>query len=203
MNEGATSRRSFLRTVMAVVALMLVIAGVALRVPAAGPLDADIVIERAALRKISDGWLLDARARVQLPITVRQGLDSGVPLDFVIELAVTQPRALLPDRTLHAARWSYRLVYYDLTRHYRLGTRPGKDARNYRSLTSALEGLGELRGLSIPDAPELSPAARAGERPLATLRMRLDPRALPLPLQPLIGTTWRVRAAPFSWRLPA
>jgi len=201
MASGAPARRSSLRVTLAVMAVALVIAGILLRAPTPDAPRADIVIERAALRDTADGWLLDAQAQVQLPLAVRLGLDSGVPLDFVIELSVTRPRTLLPDRELHAARWSYRLVYYDLTRHYRLGMRQGDDARNYRSLSNALEGLGELRGLGIATEADAGEASRNGLQ--ATLRMRLDSRALPLPLQPLIGTAWRVRAVPFTWTLAA
>ena len=146
-----TLARRALVTLAVALAVALVIGGLVSGSPSPGPDDADIVIERATLRDGAHGPVLDVRAEVQLPIAVRRGLDSGVPLDFLVELSVVRPRALLPDRRVGGTRWSYRLVYYELTRHYRLGTRDGTDARNYRSLLDALEGLGDLRGLPVTD----------------------------------------------------
>jgi len=215
------------RRALATLAVVLVIGGLVSGSPSPGPDDADIVIERATLRDGPHGQVLDVRAEVQLPIAVRRGLDSGVPLDFLVELSVMRPRTWLPDRRVGGDRWSYRLVYYELTRHYRLGTRDGTAARNYRSLLDALEGLGDLRGLPVTDpgtgsGTDIGTGAGGDVRPAlanggtaaaagrargnglrATLTMRLDARALPLPLQPLIGTSWRLRAAPYTWRIEA
>lgn len=161
---------------------------------------ADIEFQQARLREVGGYTLLDARAEVQLPMTVRQGLDSGVPLDFVVRLSVLEPRRFWFDRVRHRHEWRQRLVYYELTRHYRLtGGAVGADAprrgRNYRSLLAALDGLGTMRNLEAGDLAIDSLDADWRAR----LDMRLDTRALPLPLQPLIGTSWRLRSAPFSW----
>lgn len=177
-------------------AVLLLVAGAALFVlPLAEQGSrADIVFERASLSGADGDWRLDARADVQLPIAVRRGLDSGVPLDFEVSLELRTARRFWFDHREPAGRWRYRLAFYDLTRHYRLADSAGQ-ARNYRSLLSALEGLGELRALPLPDGVAVS---RPGAR--AVLRMRLDTATLPLPLQPLVRTSWRVRGEPFVWQ---
>lgn len=168
-----------------------------------------IVVREAALRRTPSAWRLDARVDFELPPEVRTGLDSGVPLEFVLELTLREPRRLRPDRVLLDIERRYGLVYYELTRHYRVRSLDDGTARNYRSLTTALEGLGTLAGVSLGSldvsAPG-GPAERDGALapPLAArLAVRLDHRALPLPLQSPFDATWRLASSPLIWTLRA
>ena len=198
---GARVRRHL---VLIALASLTIAIGLSLRsAPVAS--DIDIVFQQASLHSVDGRLLLDAQADIQLPQEVRQGLDSGVPLDFIVELSVHEPRRFIPDPKRLAGQWRFRLVYYELTRHYRLGSSDTGSARNYRSVLTALDALGKLRDLDIgtgtlPATGRDQSDADAGAWQ-ATLDMRLDTRGLPLPLQPLIGTSWRMRSAPFSWRV--
>lgn len=164
--------------------------------PAEGRID--IAFERAHLVRLPDRFALEARAEVELPDPVRAGLDSGVPLEFVVALKVREPRRFWPDRRRVSARWRYRLEYYELTGHYRLGSPDTGESRNYRSLLAALEALGTLRGLTVGPVAALGDVS-GGD--LATLSMRLDTGALPLPLRPLLSSSWRVGSEPLAWRV--
>lgn len=173
------------------------------------PAEGGIVFLRARLERLGQGWLLDAKADIELPREIRTGLDNGVPLEFIVELEIDRPRPWWPDRRLLRQRWHYRLVYYELTRHYRVSELETGTSRNFRSLLPALDGLGTLRVLltgddddvtddSLTQAPHRTLAATGNDR-RATLRMRLDSGALPLPLQPLLSSSWRLRTEQFSW----
>ena len=189
-----------MRPALAALALaaLLGAAAVALLARATGPHDAfDIAFERARLARLADRLVLDARAEVRLPDPVRAGLDSGVALEFVVALEVREPLRWWPDAHRASARWRYRLEYYELTRHYRLGSPDTDRGGNYRSLSRALEALGTLRGLTLPSGDGGGDAVGPGDR--ATLAMRLDVGALPLPLRPLVSSSWRVRSAPLAW----
>lgn len=141
-----------------------------------------IVFSAARLIPSGDQLVLDAQADIALPDAVRLGLDSGVPLYFVVELILAEPRSPWPDRAVTTKRWQYRLNYYELTRHYRINAITGGGSRNYRSLSQALSGLGDVQAAF--DTPE-----RLGE--VAIVNMRLDSTRLPLPLRPVFGGLWR------------
>ena len=154
----------------------------------------DIVFSEARLVPLGGQLRLDARADIDLPAAVRLGLDSGVPLEFVVKLTIARSRPPWPDKPIVTQRWRYRLNYYELTRHYRINAIDGGESRNYRSLARALDGLGAV-------STELSRPGVQGQ--VATLDMRLDGTRLPLPLRPVLGGLWRdswiIRGAPYRW----
>lgn len=192
--------------------------------------DGYIIISDARLTPVEGGWQLDARAEIRLSPVMRAGLDNGVPLEFAIDVALKQRRQWWFDRTVFAFEWRYTLAYYELTRHYRLQTGPVRmtqgeppvlrggraddgeqgSSRNFRSLLTALDQMGTMRGIELPAAnvqkaarkpAGRSQGARAFERLDGELEIRLDDRALPLPLQPVFSSTWRLASEEFVWPL--
>ena len=161
-----------------------------------------IAVREAAVRRMPTAWLLDARADIELPPSIRTGLDSGVPLEFVLELSLSEPRVLRPDRRVLAVERRYGLVYYELTRHYQVRSFDDGTARNYRSLPTALGGLGTLRGVPLAGTGAATPSATAVTVPRtlrAALVLRLDEQALPLPLQSPFGSAWRLTSGAYAW----
>lgn len=189
---------------LVVLAALLVVAAASVFAPVFAPArdalartvhgEPEIVFSNARLIPQGDRLMLDAHADIELPNAVRLGLDSGVPLEFVVELTLSQSRSPWPDKRMSTERWRYRLNYYELTRHYRINAIDGGGSRNYRSLSRALEGLGAV-------SAELDMPIATGY--VATVGMRLDSTRLPLPLQPVLGGLWRgswvVRGEPHSW----
>lgn len=143
---------------------------------------------------------LDARARVTLPATVEAGLNNGVPLTFVLDLQIIKPRRLWLDSTLFSLERHLRLTYYELTRHYRVEVQETQTSRNFRSLSSALAGLGELVSFEVAledaQAMQLQPPGL-----VASLSLRLSRSALPLPLQPIIRSSWTLASQEYRWPL--
>lgn len=187
-----------------------------------------IDISDARLTPVSNGWQLDARAEIRLSPVMRAGLDSGVPLEFVVEVGLVQRRRWWFDHTVFVFERRYTLIYYELTRHYRLQAGPvemikgeqlvvtgkraidGEEAssRNFRSLLTALDQMGTLRGIALhagmlprDTTPAGTARLPATERLQGVLTIRLDDRALPLPLQPVFSSTWRLASEEYVWPL--
>ncbi|MFK7995684.1 MAG: DUF4390 domain-containing protein [Granulosicoccus sp.] len=153
----------------------------------------DIKVSREA-----NELVLRANARVRLPSTIQAGLDSGVPLTFVLGLRVFEPMPWLPDRTVIEHERHYKLTYYELTRHYRVLAVESNISRNFRSLSSALSGLGELGLISFTlDEQQVQQIEQTGL--VGSLSMRLSKSALPLPLQPIIRSSWTLVSEEYRW----
>jgi len=128
---------------------------------ARGGATGNIALSNVAVRSVANDWYLNADADI----------------DFY-----------MPDKIVSTFERRYRLTFYELTRHYRVESMADGRRRNYRSLLSALDGLGTLRNelLGISVSERLNESNR---QPLVgTMRLQLDSRALPLPLQPLLAS---------------
>ena len=183
-----------------------------------------IEIQSATLSESSSGWQLGALADIQLSPEMRQGLNSGVPLQFIVDFRIKRNRAFWFDDTVFEHRHRLTLTYYELTRHYRLQSHTTGESGNYRSLTAALEKLGRMQSEIVqkPDGfdGELFDSVADGEvgaggsddsevdnrsqhygQLYGQLSVRLDDKALPLPLRPLLSSTWKLASEEFAWSL--
>lgn len=156
-----------------------------------------IEVSSAQLRDSVGGWQLTADAEITLSREIRQGLDNGVPLQFIVAFRIKKPRTWWLDKTLVETEHRFSLIYYELTRHYRLQSVNTQQSRNYRSLLAALDDLGAIQGMTIN-----RPASFKDSGDLfGHISVRLDGKALPLPLQPLLSSTWRLASEDFTWSL--
>lgn len=161
-----------------------------------------ILISSAELLQQNDRWWFDYRAAFDLPSDIRLGLESGVPLQFIVSLQVKKPTKFWRDEVLLQARYRIRLVYYELTRHYRIKFVDTDRSVNKRSLLSALDELGTLRMMDVTDSVKNpTTLADSTQSRVATLAIELDQRALPLPLQPLFSSDWRLASEEYVWHL--
>lgn len=202
MSETAEKQRIALMTFVVLIATLVVFVGlVALstrgltgKVVDSG----DIVLSEVALRRDAGHFFLDARADFELPKTISSGLDSGVPLNFILTFRFVQPRRFWFDQTVAQHEQRYSINYYELTRHYRVQSLNTDVSRNYRSLSSALNGLGQINDLSLTLDNVLGDTVDSASL-LAALDFRLDTSVLPLPLQPLIASSWRLASKEVVW----
>ncbi|MFK7859645.1 MAG: DUF4390 domain-containing protein [Granulosicoccus sp.] len=153
----------------------------------------DILIVREAER-----LELQANAQIKLSSTIQAGLDSGVPLTFVLNLSVKDPLVWLPDRTVVDLQRHYKLTYYELTRHYRVHAVETDVSRNFRSLSSALTGLGQLGRITF-ELNQGQVQQIENSELVGSLDMRLSKSALPLPLQPIIRSSWTLVSEEYRW----
>ena len=129
----------------------------------------------------SEGLYLDINIEFDLPRSVQDALNKGIPLYFVTEFTVEQERWYWVNKPIIEASLMTRLSYSPLTRQYRVSR--GGLSLSFDSLSEALTILKSLHGWRVSDESVL-------EKPddcAAEVRVRLDIDQLPLPMQVTIG----------------
>ncbi len=203
MAEVSQQRRRLLGGAVAVaVTGVTVVSGWRALSRRAKPQNEYIQIQSAQLINQSGRWLFDYRAAIDLPSAIRAGLESGVPLQFIVTLKVHEPVRLWRNKVLLQANYRLRLVYYELTRHYRVQTVDENRSVNKRSLLAALDELGRLQQVDVtPHVIDAETLLRPNTPAVASVSITLDSSALPLPLQPLFSSNWRLASEEYVWPL--
>lgn len=185
------SRGAELRRIAALwaAALLLLLAG--------GARAQSIVVESAALVPHEAGYALNAQFAVYLTEPLKQALNRGVTLPFVVDFEVTRPRRFWLAEEIVAAQHPVSLGYSPLTRQYRVAD--GVSFQHADTLDEALRLLGRVRDTVVATRGDL----RRGGEYEAYVRMRLDPNELPAPTQASALTTrdWAIRSDWYSWRV--
>jgi len=165
-----------------------------------------VVLSNVGLIQDRGKYFLDAKVDIDLPRTIKAGLDSGVPLVFVLTIQFLKPSRYWFNKQIETLEHRFSLTYYELTRHYRVRRLATNTHRNYRSLSSALRGLGAIESLpldlnntSFLLSDVDSASTPVGDALVASLDFRLDSRSLPLPLQPVFTSSWRLASKEFTW----
>jgi len=141
--------------------------------------DERIVVTHADLRVVQGadpGTFVDAQFDLPMPTSLRDAVDHGIALYFVIELEISRRRWYWFDKRLVNDALEYRLSFSPLTRQYRL-TRGGL-AQPFDSLDQALATLRRVSQWRVGDAGLLE-----GGNVEARIRLRLDTSMLPKPFQ--------------------
>jgi hypothetical protein len=158
----------------------------------------DIEVREARLEQTEEGLALSADFAFDFNARLENAVTNGVPLYFVVEFELTQPRWYWFDEKTATKRLQTRLSYHALSRHYRLST--GLLQQNYASLGEALAVLRRIRGWQVLE--KSSPLADASYQ--AGVRMRLDLTLLPKPFQvnALTSREWHLDSdwRRFTWR---
>ena len=129
------------------------------------------------LRREEEGLLLDYTARLELPRAVEDALQKGVPLYFVAQATVFNPRWYWRDKRVARVTRNWRLTWQPLTRRYRINL--GSVSQNYDSLADALGAIQRATHWKLADAATLED----GDRQYVEFSLRLDTSQLPRPLQ--------------------
>lgn len=170
---------------------------------AAAPARADgLELTSFDLQREEEGLLLDYTARIELPRAVEDALQKGVPLYFVAQATVFNPRWYWRDKRIARVTRNWRLTWQPLTRRYRINL--GSVSQNYDSLPDALGAIQRATRWKLAD----SAALEDGERQYVEFSLRLDTSQLPRPLQIGFGgdADWELaleRTAPVPTTLAA
>jgi hypothetical protein len=138
-----------------------------------------IAVSRAAIevRHGTDpGTFVDAQFALQLPASLRDAVDHGIALYFVIELEISRHRWYWFDRRVLDDSIQYRLSFSPLTRQYRLSR--GGLALPFDTLDQALATMRRVVQWRVADAELLD-----DDKAQARIRLRLDTSMLPKPFQ--------------------
>lgn len=153
----------------------------------------EIGVLEARLEQSEEGLVLNADFAFDFNTRLEQVVTNGVPLYFVVDFELTQPRWYWFDEKTAVRRLQTRLSYHALSRHFRLST--GLLQQNYVSLGEALAVLRRVRNWQVLDK-----SASLGDYVYqATVRMRLDLTLLPKPFQvnALTSREWHLES---DWR---
>ncbi len=158
----------------------------------------EIDLLEARLEPTEEGVVLNADFAFDFNARLEQAVTNGVPLYFVVEFELTQPRWYWFDEKTATRRLQTRLSYHALSRHFRLST--GLLQQNYSSLGEALAVLRRVRNWVVLD--KSVPLGDATYQ--AAVRMRLDLNLLPKPFQvnALTSREWHLESEwrRFNWR---
>jgi len=135
-----------------------------------------IDVVQASVDPIEDGWAVNAQFDLTLKPRLDEALDRGLPLYFVIDFELTQPRWYWFDDRTVSTSLTYRLTYYALTREYRLSS--GTLQVGFPTLAEALNVMTRVHDWRVMDKSVIRP----GETYIAAVRMRFDSSQLPKPI---------------------
>ena len=157
-----------------------------------------IHIKSAELSPLDAAYVLDASYEIGLSHTLEEALLRGLPLHFVIEFELIQPRWWtfgLLSRTVSDLRQQHRLSYNALTRQYRVSF--GTLHQNFETLEEALAVIGRVRQRLPIGKDDVDQEAVY----TAALRLRLDTSLLPKPLQinALGSRDWNLSSDWYRW----
>lgn len=141
-----------------------------------------------AVQRSTDGLFITARLPLELGPAVEDALFKAVPVYFVYQADVYEPRWYWTDKRIATATRTLRLAYQPLTRRWRLSASAGAGAgnaqqyalhQNFETLSEAVAALGRLARWKVADDSRLDD----GERYSVAFRFRLDLSLLPRPFQ--------------------
>jgi Domain of unknown function (DUF4390) len=124
-----------------------------------------------------DSVLLSFTTRFELPRSVEDALQKGVPLHFVAEADVYRSRWYWRDLRVARVSRTWRIAWQPLTRSYRVSF--GGLNQSFETLADAMTALRGAARWKVADGGQLE----EGARHYVELRYRLDTGQLPRPMQ--------------------
>ena len=179
-------------------AAAICLAGVLLLSVVTASADIDVLSVKASLRE--DRLLARTQLEIGLSSQASEALERGIPLVFVIDMALHRRRAFIWDRRMGRWKFPFELRYHALSGRYVLEAPELNEFDTFLTVGEALRALGGPRSLS----------ATLTQAPLATnealrvsLRARLDIESLPGPLRVKAYLTpgWRLNSGWSRWNI--
>ena len=136
-----------------------------------------IAIKKAELTPSEEWYYLNADVQVGLTPALEEALSKGISLNFTLEFELTRARWYWLDESIASVRQNLRISYHALTRQYHFSSNSGNKAFN--TLTEAKDELSRVVDWKVLDRNVLKKDAPYH----AAVRMRLDVKQLPKPLQ--------------------
>ncbi len=185
-----------LRRTAAVLAVLILAAGFMPRAEAAG----FVQVLKASI-SLQDGvWYLDADVAWSPSEAAREALDSGVTLDVILRVAVSERRRFIWDPDVADLEQRYELQYHALTQRFILRNLNSGEQATFSTLDAALRDLSEVRHLPVIDDALLDD----DERYDVGLKAEMDMKQLggPLALISFLWNDWHLESEWERWPLP-
>ncbi len=156
---------------------------------------AGIEVKSAELVATSDAFQLNADFGIEFSPEVEEALNKGVPLNFLVEFQLVQPRRYWFDDEITTTTQRIRLSYHALSRQYLINL--PKHQKSFATLAEALDELSRVRDWIVFEKSQIA----KGENYQAMLRMRLDLTRLPKALQveALGSEKWNLVSERYRW----
>ena len=152
--------------------------------PAAAQEREQFAVRQAWFSAVGPGRFLHANMHVPEGESLRQALESGLEIDFLLQVSVQRRRWWWLDQRAANIVWRATLSYDPILRRHKLATADGF-RRAYPKLRDALDRLGKLR--QWPVSPNIAPALDNPDSYLLA-RLEVDISRLPRPVKILLLT---------------
>lgn len=136
-----------------------------------------ISVKSAELVASDEWYYLNADFSVGLTPALEDALNKGISLNFMLEFELTRSRWYWLDESIASVRQNLRISYHALTRQYHFSGNSGNKAFN--TLAEAKDELARVADWKVLDRNLL----KKGVPYNAAVRMKLDVKQLPKPLQ--------------------
>jgi hypothetical protein len=144
---------------------------------AASALAQPVQVNNVGLEIAETRYFLNADFHLDLSAPLREALNNGVSLGFLVEFELTRPRWYWFDEKTASEKLELRLSYLPLAQQYRLSS--GTLYQNFPTLAEALQALGRVHGWPVLAQDQVD----NGRSYVASVRLRLDPAQLPTPFR--------------------
>ena len=149
--------------------------------------DEPLEITELQVDRADDGYHLSAQLAIDLPQSVENALNKGIPLFFVAEAQLSRERWYWTDRPISTVTRYLRLAYQPLTRRWRLNqsSEPWSNSsatslsQHFDTLAEALQALRHLGRWKMAEPGSLE----ADGKYYVNLHVWLDVSQLPRPFQ--------------------
>jgi hypothetical protein len=158
-----------------------------------------VEVRSATLTLDQDVYELDAKVQISLPEDARKAIEAGLTLRFQYEIELSRVRRFMPDATVASLVQRYELNYHALSQRYLLRNLNTGEQQDFGTLQTALERLGDIRGLPVIDAALVAP----GPQYEVGLRGVLDMGTAPDALKWILFWTddWSTTSEWYRWPL--
>ncbi|MEX1200034.1 MAG: DUF4390 domain-containing protein [Methylophaga sp.] len=153
---------------------------------------AQFTIDQAQVYQVGNGYTLNATIRYPLTPRVQEALENGVPITFFQEIQLLDRTPILWDwwqwdEVIWATEIRYELRYHDLSQQYMLHSLEAGNYRNFTTLASALNAMGDIDNFILPPA-----FTKTTDSTILRLRSGIDLTALPSPMRPgaMVSSKW-------------
>ena len=136
-----------------------------------------MMVKSAELVANDDWYYLHAEFDAGLNRALEDALSKGISLNFLVEFDLTRHRWYWFDESIATVRQNLRISYHALTQQYQFSSNSGN--KSFNTLAEAKAELNHLADWKVLDRNQL----KKGTSYNAAVRMKLDVKQLPKPLQ--------------------